>query len=100
MNEVHSEKLEKARSLASDLISMPLANSEISTIEYAGETIKELCDYCDRLRAEYEKRHHTIRIELRDGTVIRGHVITDDAARVLRVFRDCADVVAADCEPA
>ena len=43
---------------------------------------------------------HTIRIELRDGTVIRGHVITDDAARVLRVFRDCADVVAAECEPA
>ena len=42
---------------------------------------------------------HTIRIELRDGTVIIGHVITDDAARVLRVFRDCADVVAADCEP-
>lgn len=39
---------------------------------------------------------HTITIKLRDGTVIRGHVITDDAARVLRVFRDCADVVEAD----
>ena len=43
---------------------------------------------------------HTITIKLRDGTVIIGHVITDDAARVLRVFRDCADVVAAECEPA
>ena len=42
---------------------------------------------------------HTIRIELRDGTVIRGHVITDDAARVLRVFRGCIEVVAAECEP-
>lgn len=42
---------------------------------------------------------HTIRIELRDGTVIRGHVITDDAARVLRVFRGCTDVVAAECAP-
>lgn len=48
---------------------------------------------------EIHKRPHTIRIELRDGTVIRGHVITDDAARVLRVFRDCAEVVAAECEP-
>ena len=43
---------------------------------------------------------HTITIKLRDGTVIIGHVITDDAARVLRVFRDCADVVEAECEPA
>lgn len=42
---------------------------------------------------------HTIRIELRDGSTITGHVITADAARVVAVFRHCEDVVAVDITP-
>ncbi len=42
---------------------------------------------------------HTIRIELRDGSTITGHVITADASRVAAVFRHCEDVVAVDITP-
>lgn len=42
---------------------------------------------------------YTIRIDLRDGSVITGHVITADAARVASVFRHCEDVVAVDITP-
>ena len=59
---MHDEKLAKARQLATDMICHPLANSDVGTVEYAGETLNELCAYCDRLRDEYELAQDALRL--------------------------------------
>ena len=50
----HKELTDRARAFANRLMSEPIANSSISDVEYAGEQLKFLADYCDRLRNEYE----------------------------------------------
>ena len=59
---MHAEKMQKARELAESMICHPLANSDIGTVEYAGETLRELCKYCDRMRQSYEDAETAMRL--------------------------------------
>jgi hypothetical protein len=65
--ELHHKLLtDKARELASRMLGEPLANSGIDAVENAGEQLKFLADYCDRLRNEYETQTRRVvaRIEI------------------------------------
>lgn len=77
---MHAEKIAKAKELATNLMCHPLANSDIATVEYAGETIKELCAYCDRMRQRYEDAETAMRL---------AHVDCSYAHR-LAVMLECA----------
>jgi hypothetical protein len=56
MNEHHTAEMNKLRELGKKMACEPLANSSIADVEFAGEKLIELADYCDRLRADYEAR--------------------------------------------
>jgi len=54
MNEHHKREMDAMRELGKKMACEPLANSSIADIEFAGEKLMEMANYCDRLRAEYE----------------------------------------------
>ena len=56
MNEHHKADMDAMRELGKKMICNPLANSGISDVEFAGEKLIELADYCDRMRKDYEAR--------------------------------------------
>ena len=87
---MHSEKMQKARELATSLMCHQLANSDVGTVEYAGETLKEICDYCDRMR-----QHHDVMISALEwyaGMAKRmgDAAIRNDSQAILTLMKDVA----------
>lgn len=56
MDSYHMAKLDDIREFAKRMISEPIANSDIDTVEQSGQLLLDLCGYCDRLRKDYEAR--------------------------------------------
>ena len=52
MNEHHKLEMDAMRELGKRMACEPLANSGITDVEFAGEKLIELANYCDRLRAD------------------------------------------------
>lgn len=66
----HNERMGKIRELAKQCMCEPLSRS-IQEIEYAGEELQFLADYCDRLRINYEEKQQTAQSDW-DRAVLHG----------------------------